>query len=134
MSVGSGISDGFAVKSAAAHYSAASNCTARWQYEGSEDVTLWRAGLAFVSSGLVPSPTQLGLILLLNLTARVPSLEPIHLHNLSDSFSFRPHGLHLDNTSQRLYAVSHSATLHEEAIFVFDVGGSGPSPLELSDC
>jgi hypothetical protein len=97
-------------------------------YEGSEDATLWRAGLAFVSSGLLPSTTQPGLILLANLTGDLPSLQPVTILNLSLTFGFRPHGLHLDNVSQRLFAVSHSADLEEEAIFVFGVeGGDGPA-------
>ena len=99
-------------------------CDRRWQFEGSEDVTLWKAGLAFVSSGLVPSATQRGLILLLNLTGHIPSLWPLPLRNLSSTFGFRPHGLHLDNKTQRLYAVSHSAILEEESIFVFDIASS----------
>ena len=42
---------------------AAASCRTRGHlYEGSEDATLWRAGLAFVSSGLVPSPTQPGCV------------------------------------------------------------------------
>ena len=94
------------------------------KFEGSEDATLWRTGLAFVSSGLVPSATQPGLILLANLSGNsIPSVTPVAVKptNLSSTFGFRPHGLHLDNTSSRLYAISHSATLKEESIFVFDV-------------
>ena len=46
---------------------------------------------------------------------------PLALHNLNASYGFRPHGLHFDNSSSRLYAVSHSDTLKEESIYVFDV-------------
>jgi hypothetical protein len=45
---------------------------------------------------------------------------------------FRPHGLHLDNASSRLYAVSHSDALHEEAIFVFDVPDAPPADAPLA--
>lgn len=95
-------------------------------FEGSEDATLWRAGLAFMSSGLVPSPTQGGLILLANMTSTslAPTIEALPIQNMSSDFGFRPHGLHLDNVTQRLYAVSHSDLLQEEAIFVFDVATS----------
>ena len=94
-------------------------------FEGSEDATLWRAGLAFVSSGLVPSPTQCGLILLADFNAigGTPTVQPLALHNLNASYGFRPHGLHFDNSSSRLFAVSHSDALKEESIFVFDVLG-----------
>ena len=99
----------------------ASRCFRAAAFEGSEDATLYRAGLAFVSSGLVPSPTQRGLILLADLTATKPTITPLVLHNLNASYGFRPHGLHFDNSSSRLYAVSHSDTLKEESIYVFDV-------------
>ena len=96
-------------------------------YEGSEDATLWRAGLAFVSSGLMPSKTQGGLILLANLTGAVPAVTPVPIYaekNFS-AYGFRPHGLHLDNSSSKLYAVSHSDQLQEESIFVFDILSKG---------
>ena len=102
-------------------------------FEGSEDITLWRAGLAFVSSGLVPSPTQRGRILLANLSGSTPTIAPVAIEagntgrNFS-AFGFRPHGLHLDNSSSRLYAVSHSDLLHEEAVFVFDVQAAAETP------
>ena len=60
----------------------ASRCFRAAAFEGSEDATLYRAGLAFVSSGLVPSPTQRGLILLADLTATKPTITPLALHNL----------------------------------------------------
>lgn len=40
---------------------------------------------------------------------------------------FRPHGLHIDNVSQRVFAVSHSTLLREESIFVFDIHPSNAS-------
>jgi len=91
-------------------------------FEGSEDASLWRAGLAFQSSGLCPSATQSGMMLAVNLSAvPMPTVVPMQLHNLSDTFGFRPHGIHIDNVTRRIYAVSHSDLLQEESIFVFDV-------------
>lgn len=101
---------------------AAPICQQLAAYEGSEDASLWRAGLAFQSSGLCPSKTQGGLILLVNLTGdETPRVKPMEIFNLSASFGFRPHGIHIDNITNRVYAISHSDLLQEESIFVFDI-------------
>ena len=50
-----------------------------------------------------------------------PSVHNMTLKDLPSSMGFRPHGLHIDNVSQRVFAVSHSTLLQEESIFVFDI-------------
>ena len=50
-----------------------------------------------------------------------PTVHNMTLKDLPSSMGFRPHGLHIDNVSQRVFAVSHSTLLREESIFVFDI-------------
>lgn len=108
----------------------APHCRQLAHYEGSEDASLWRAGLAFQSSGLVPSTTQGGLLLLVNMSGDGdPRVQPMELRNLSSSLGFRPHGIHIDNATQRVYAVSHSDLLEEESIAVFDIIDTVPPAL-----
>ena len=107
------------------------SCSLHGQYQGSEDISLWRDGLAFVSSGLERKPgetrwpptSQPGMMLALNLsvTDRLPELQPLQLKNMPAHFGFRPHGMHIDNVTNRVYTVSHSADNQEESIVVFDI-------------
>lgn len=97
------------------------SCSLLGSFEGSEDATLWRDDVVFLSSGLYPSTTQGGLILSLDLSGVDPLLTGMTLVGLPHELGFRPHGIALDNTTQRLYAISHSDALEEEGIFVFDV-------------
>lgn len=103
------------------HVAVGSNCKLYGTYESSEDASLWVGGIAFQSSGLHRSTTQLGLLYAVNLTGDEPTLENLQLQGVPDGMGFRYHGLHVDNASQRLYVVSHSDTLEEESIVVFDI-------------
>jgi len=106
-------------------------------FQGSEDVSLWRNGVAFVTSGLerkpgvVPPTTQPGMMLALNLTGdQTPRLAPMDLHGVPPDFDFRPHGMHIDNSTQRLYTVAHSPTQRQESVVVWDiVSGNSSSAL-----
>jgi hypothetical protein len=127
-----------------------SACTVHGTYQGSEDISMWRDGVAFVTSGLerkpgvVPPTTQPGMVLALNLTTtggegegEFPRLSPMELRGLPANFDFRPHGMHIDNTTQRLYTVAHSPTNREESVVVWDIvpprrGGAGGSLPALS--
>ena len=99
-------------------------------FRGSEDATLLRAGLALQSSGLVPG-TQPGLILAVSLLTATPAATPCPLVGLPAGFGFRPHGLHLDNATKRLFAVSHSDENAEETIVAFDVADGDPPSLRF---
>ena len=108
---------------------ASAKCQTIGNFQGSEDATLYRAGFAFQSSGLVPGTGQPGLILGLSLAGATPAATPLELLDVPDGFGFRPHGLHFDNVTKRLFAVSHSDERHEESIVAFDVlNGSSASP------
>ena len=97
----------------------ASACASYGEFEGSEDATLWRAGLAFQSSGLerppqghYPASTQGGKILMVDLRSdAAPVLHDLDISGIPADFSFHPHGLHLDNKTQRLFTVCHSKTV-----------------------
>ncbi len=95
-------------------------CERYGTFEGSEDATLWRDGIVLLSSGLNPSQTQGGLMLGLDLSGDEPVLTDLVIRGMPD-YGFRPHGITLDNVTQRVYAISHSDVLEEEAIYVFDV-------------
>ena len=82
-------------------------CERIGSYEGSEDITLWRGGVAFISSGLFPSATQSGLLLAIDLGAPRPAPREVELRGVPAGFGFRPHGLYLDNATQRLFVISH---------------------------
>jgi len=106
-------------------------CTTYGTLEGSEDVSLWNNGIAIVSSGLLPSETQGGLMFGLDLASTEVELNQLELRDIPD-FGFRPHGIYIDNSTapERLFAISHSDMLEEEAIFVFEIldeGGKYPA-------
>ena len=115
-----------------------SSCTKYGTFEGSEDATLWKAGLAFLSSGLersdavsrLPIGHQGGKMLMVDLRSSeaLPVLHELNISGVPTDLSFHPHGLHLDNATQRLFAVCHSKTTPlegqraaEESVVVFDV-------------
>eukprot|EP01043_Picozoa_sp_COSAG02_P041128 COSAG02_NODE_3386_length_6833_cov_57.757945_7_plen_123_part_00 len=95
---------------------AAPACAFYGDYEGSEDASLWRDGIVFISSGLFPSPTQEGLMLAVDLNMDAIELVELELRGMPESFGFRPHGMYVHNTTQRLFVISHSDTLEEESI------------------
>ena len=108
----------------------ARHCQTYGNYAGSEDATLWRNGLVLQSSGLerppqYPPSNQTGAILGVELgtssAVPIPRLHRLKIHGIPDDLDFRPHGLHLDNATQRLYAVCHAAVQREESVVVFDV-------------
>merc|ERR1712130_216054 len=49
------------------------------------------------------------------------TLETLIIQNLPSGIGFRPHGIYIDNSTQRLFVISHSETLKEEQIIVFDI-------------
>ena len=91
------------------------------EYEGSEDASLWRDGIVFISTGLFPSPTQGGLMLAVDLGLDEIELVELELQNMPSGFGFRPHGMYIHNATQRLFVISHSDALEEESIAVFDI-------------
>jgi hypothetical protein len=106
---------------------AAAPCFFVGTYEGSEDISLWRNGVAIASSGLFPSETQPGLMLSIDLQPPVgtrPTVRTVELRGVPAGFGFRPHGLFIDNSTQRLFVISHSEQLEEESIVVFDIESS----------
>lgn len=106
------------------------NCRVYGSHEGSEDVSLWQDGIAFVSSGLYTSKTQGGLMLAVDLSRDDIGLYEMTLRNMPDGFGFRPHGIYIDNSTQRVFAISHSDQLKEESIVVFNiVPSSGRVPV-----
>jgi hypothetical protein len=114
----------------------AAECFSIGAFEGSEDATLWRDGVALVSSGLFPSPTQGGLMLAVDLKTITPQGRPtireVELVGVPMGFGFRPHGIYIDNATQRLFAISHSDELEEESIVVFSIApgaGDGRVPI-----
>jgi len=113
-----------------------SSCASYGEFEGSEDATLWKRGLVLQSSGLerspggrLPASTQGGKVLLVDLRSdAAPALHDLEIRGLPPDLSFHPHGLHLDNATQRLFAVCHAKTVPlagqraaEESVVVFDV-------------
>jgi len=48
-------------------------------------------------------------------------------------FGFRPHGIYIDNSTQRLFAISHSDLLEEESIVVFDIVAEAGSRVPALD-
>lgn len=115
---------------------ARSSCISYGNFEGSEDATLWKAGLVLQSSGLERSPggrlpvsTQGGKVLMVDLRSdAAPALHELNISGIPPDLSFHPHGLHLDNATQRLFAVCHAKTVPlkgqraaEESVVVFDV-------------
>ena len=102
------------------------NATARAQcsfvgtYHGSEDASLWRDGIALVSSGLFISE-QPGLMLALDLNAEAVEPVEMELRNMPAGFGFRPHGMHIHNATQRVFVISHSDLVEEESIVAFDI-------------
>lgn len=96
-------------------------------WEGSEDISLWRDGVALASSGLFPSATQAGVMLSIDLQPPVgsrPTVREVELRGVPEGFGFRPHGLFIDNATQRLFVISHSEELEEESIVVFAISPS----------
>jgi hypothetical protein len=102
----------------------AQRCERYGEFEGSEDVSLWRDGIAFVSSGMKPSPTQGGLMLAADLSGDEVKLSKMELRDIPDD-GFRPHGIYIDNSTQRVFAISHSDLLEEESIYVFSIVDEG---------
>jgi len=128
--------------------SSSSSCTKYGEFEGSEDSTLWKGGLAFQSSGLERAPFsrlpvghQGGKMLMVDLRSdATPVLHELNISGMPADLSFHPHGLHLDNVTQRLFAVCHAKTVplkgqraNEESVVVFDIvqpaAGASSSPL-----
>jgi hypothetical protein len=100
----------------AAAAAAAPRCAFHGEYEGSEDASLWRDGIAFISTGLFPSPTQGGLMLAVDLDLDTIELVELELRGMPEGFGFRPHGMYIHNATQRLFVISHSDLLEEESI------------------
>ena len=128
MAVGSRLRQVFFVSVLATVYGR--RCQTYGSYAGSEDSTLWRSGFALKSSGLerpaqYPPSNQTGAILGVELSTAsavpAPRLHRLSIRGIPHDLDFRPHGLHLDNTTQRLYAVCHAAAQHEESVVVFDI-------------
>ena len=133
---------------APASSSASPSCEKFGEFEGSEDSTLWKAGLAFQSSGLeiapgkrLPVGHQGGKLLMVDLRSDdEPAVHELAISGIPADFSFHPHGLHLDNATQRLFAVCHAKTVPlqghraaEESVVVFDIvqpaaGAASPLP------
>eukprot|EP00937_MAST-01D_sp_MAST-1D-sp2_P007171 g7171.t1 len=73
--------------------------------------------------GRYPPSDQPGLIFatVLDGGGAPPQLTRLPIAGLPADLDFRPHGLHLDNATQRLYAVCHAKRQREESVVVLDV-------------
>lgn len=110
-------------QSAAARLSSSPStaCKVYGSYECSEDVSIYKDGLLFVTTGLVASDTQQGGMLMVDLAGNEPVLSQIKITGMPASFGFRPHGMFLDNTTKRIFAVSHDDKSEQESIAVFRI-------------
>jgi len=112
---------------------ATGRCALAGDEQGPEDVTFWRNGIALASSCLF-SEVECGAILAVTLDTEDPQVSKVVLEGMLGEFGFRPHGIYLDNATQRLFVVSHSEVRQEESIVVFDIraGKAGMPPSSLA--
>ena len=87
-------------------------CASYGSYSGSGDVTLWRHGLAFVSSGLY-ARNQSGAILVADTRGPTPTVQAAPM--FGEPEGFRPHGIFLHNATNRLFVISHNELCERES-------------------
>ena len=84
---------------------------------GSEDSGLGKYGVLFIGSGDLHAVFELGAaaanpggIWVLDMRPEAPTMEPIkiEINAFPKNRLFQPHGIHVSNTTNRLYAVSHN--------------------------
>jgi len=100
-------------------------------YKGTEDVTLWKEGIALLGYGFEGSGSSGG-VLGVDFSQDPPHYDALSLHGVPADYDLSPHGLYIDTHLQRLYIVSHSDSTQDESIAVFDIlspgDGQGPFP------
>lgn len=103
-------------------------CTVLGDYVGSEDITIWHDGFAFVTSGYKSN----GTILAMTLESGAPKLHELEIVDMPTSpYSFRPWGMYLDNRTQQIFAVSHGDELSKEqtiAVLAIEDGAESMMP------
>ena len=81
-------------------------CAIFGDFEQSEDVSVWKENLLFVTSGMVPQAKQQGgKILAVDLAAnagKMPELVEIKVSGVPDDYVWSAHGMYIENATQRL--------------------------------
>ena len=101
--------------------SLADPCVKLGKFDGSEDVTIWRQGVALVTAGMMAKNDTKGAMLAVTIEGAAPVLHELELVGMPDDLEFRPHGMYLDNVTQRIFTVSHGDAQQEESIVVFAI-------------
>lgn len=92
-------------------------------FDGSEDGSIWRDGLVLFSPGMSVLRAWPGFELV-NLTGKTPSARPVPLLEMP-----RPerrliaHGFSIDNSTNRVYLLTHDVRSVLERVLVFDIVG-----------
>merc|ERR1719189_2432342 len=84
-------------------------------YEGSEDVSLWKNGIIFASCGMEPvNPNDQGGMLAVDLSGEDPQIHDMTLLNMPAGFQYRPHGIYIDNATDRVFVINHDPMAQRE--------------------
>ena len=94
------------------------NCIA-----ASEDLTIWRHNIVFAGSncGANDYLQNPGKMLAVDLTGTEPNVVEMHIMNVPADYHLIPHGLYIDNATDRLFVISHDHVTEEESIAVFKI-------------
>ena len=60
-------------------------------------------------------------MLAVDLTGTEPNVVEMHLMNVPADYHMIPHGLYIDNATDRLFVISHDHVTEEESIAVFKI-------------
>mmetsp|Transcript_19134 Transcript_19134/g.63247 ORF Transcript_19134/g.63247 Transcript_19134/m.63247 type:complete len:169 (+) Transcript_19134:81-587(+) len=71
-------------------------------FSGSDDITLWRDGLAFVGFGVNPADMHKG-VMGIDLSATPPVYTSLLVEGMPVGLAPAPHGLFVEQSTQRLY-------------------------------
>jgi hypothetical protein len=110
------------------------------EHLSNEDLTLWRDGIFFGTSGLFSiegdincvagggttcvDRVQQGGIVAIDVSGPAPDIWDVAIDDVPPDYHLRPHGLFLDNATQRLFVVNHDETRREESIAVLRIVGA----------
>jgi hypothetical protein len=99
-------------------------CVKMGNFQGSEDGSLWREGLAIFTVGVTQLRNWPGL-LVVNVTGPRPTVRPLRLFSMPrPERHLLSHALSIDKVSHRLYLLTHDTRARCERILVFDVIGN----------